>query len=102
MKHVMIRYTLKPDESLDGLKDQIKTFVDGMKAASDNVHYTSYEIPDQERAFVHIGFFPDDDTLKDIQAQPFFGAFGGFLKGRCVDGPSVTWLSPVASTSCGG
>ena len=101
MKHVMIRYTLRDDASIDAVKAAATTFVDGLAAHSDAILYTSYQQGDAGRSFVHVGFFPDEATLKGAQAQPFFGEFAAALKDRAAEGPTVTWLSPVASTHLG-
>ncbi len=98
MKNVMIQYTLANDADLDEVKAGIHRFVRGLRETSARIRYTSYEKNEPDRSFVHIGFFPDEDTVKEAQARPFFGEFSAFLKPRCAEGPGVTWLTPVAST----
>ena len=98
MKHMMIQYKLKEDAAVDDVKKAIRGFIGHLRETSDGIKYSSYEKPDHARSFVHVGFFPDADVLKTVQGQPWFGEFAGFLKERCEEGPSVTWLSPVAST----
>jgi hypothetical protein len=98
MKNVMIQYTLHDDADLDAVKAAITGFVGGLHETSDRIHYTSYEKTEPARSFVHIGYFPDEATVKEAQSRPFFGEFSAFLKQRCAEGPGVTWLSTVAST----
>ena len=98
MKNVMIRYTLNDEASIDDVRAAARVSIDGLKEHSGAILYTSYQVSDTQRSFVHIGMFPDEETLKDAQAKPFFGEFAAVLRGKCAEGPAVTWLSPVAST----
>ena len=98
MKQVMIQYTLKDDADIDDVKTGIGRFVSGLRETSEQIRYTSYEKNEPARSFVHIGYFPDEATVKEAQSRPFFGEFSAFLKERCAEGPGVTWLTTVAST----
>lgn len=101
MKNVMIRYTLKDDTAIDDVKTAVTGFVDAMQQHSGAILYTSYQQSEAPRCFVHVGMFPDPETVKSMQAKPFFGEFSAFLGERCAEGPAVTWLTPVASTHIG-
>jgi hypothetical protein len=97
MKIARIEYTLRDGVDIDEVKAAIATFVAGIRQHDAGHRYTSYQHADAPRQFIHIGAF-DPDRLPDLQAQPFFGQFAGFLRDRCERGPDVTWLAEVAST----
>ena len=97
-KHVCIEYTIKPDVDLDEFKAAIVKFVDGIRAHHPEHRYTSFQLAADPCRFIHVGEMVED-VLPDLQRQPFFLHFTGYLRERCATGPGVTWLSPVASTA---
>jgi len=99
MRVVMIEYTLKPDLDVGDIEPSVQRFVAGLKEhGGDTVRYTSFRKEGDAPRFAHLGIFRDVDRLANTQEQPFFGEFARFLKERCVEGPTVTNLSVVAST----
>lgn len=97
MKIVRIQYTIREGVDLDEVKARIATFVAGIAQHDPGHRYTSHQVTASPREFVHIGAMAADRTA-DLQAQPFFGAFSGYLREHCEKGPDVTWLEEVAST----
>lgn len=97
MNHVRIEYTLRDDVDVDAVKAEIRAFVRAIGDHDPTARYTSFQDARADRHFVHIGQF-DPDRVAELQRQPFFGAFTGFLRERCATGPAVTPLAPVAST----
>lgn len=96
MKHVRISYTIKEDVNLDEVRAKVRSFVGNMKEFAEGLSYTSYHLGD--RSFMHIGYFPDEEALKGLQSQSFFGEFAAFLRERCEEGPAALPLTVVAST----
>lgn len=96
MRTVRIDYTLRDDVDVAEVTAGIAKFVAGLAAHPATRHYTSYQHAAAPRQFTHVGSF--GDGLTDLQAQPFFGEFTGFLRARCEHGPVVTQLAEVAST----
>ncbi|HWM89015.1 MAG TPA: hypothetical protein VNO33_24355 [Kofleriaceae bacterium] len=97
LKIVRIEYAVRPDVDLDELTGAIGEFVAGIHAHDPGHRYTSYQLREDSRRFVHIGEF-DAETLPGLQAEAFFGRFTAFLRERCAAGPEVTALTRVAST----
>ncbi len=97
MKIVRIDYTVRDDVDLDQVKAAIAKFIAGIRAHDASHQYTSFVHVASPRQFTHLGIIAAD-RLADLQAQPFFGDFAGFLRAHCVRGPEVTWLDQVAST----
>ena len=98
MKIAMIRYSLKADVDVDEVIAAVREFVGHIAAHDPSIEYTSFCQDSPERSFTHIGRFPSEEVTKSLQSQEFFGKFAPFLKERCAEGPSVTWLDEVATT----
>ena len=98
MRNVMVSYTLKENERVEDLERIVARFVERIRVTS-GIRYSSYQVQESPRSFVHVGDFDSEDELKGLQAQPFFGEFAQALKPMCEEGPSVTWLRRVASTN---
>jgi hypothetical protein len=99
MKTALIEYLLNESADADEVEREIRAFVDGIASLGAGIHYTSSRKQGRGRAYAHLGTFPSDEALKTMQAAPFFGRFAAFLNPRCAQGPTVTWLEQVASTS---
>jgi hypothetical protein len=96
-KYIRIDYVAKPDVALDELKGAIAEFVAGIRAHHPEHRYTSFQHPSDPFRFIHIGEFVEE-VVPDLQRQPFFLHFTGYLRERCSTGPDVTRLDRVAST----
>jgi quinol monooxygenase YgiN len=96
LRCVRIEYTIRPEVGLDEVKAAITQFVDGIRAHDEGNRYTSYQLADDERRFVHVGEFAED-VVGTLQEQTFFRQFSSFLRERCAEGPTVTTLARVAS-----
>jgi hypothetical protein len=96
-KYIRIDYVVKPDVDLDELKGAIADFVAGIRAHHPEHRYTSFQHPSDPLRFIHIGEVVEE-VLPDLQKQPFFPRFTGYLKEQCSIGPDVTRLALVAST----
>lgn len=95
--HIAVEYTVKDDVDLDEVKALIRGFVADVRSIDIGVHYRSMHRPDS-RSFIHVISVDDPDTLKQLQSQEFFKAFGPQLSSRCAEGPTVTRLQLVAQT----
>lgn len=96
MRTVRIDYTLRDDVDVAEVTANIARFVASLGAHPATRHYTSYQHAAAPRQFTHVGSFTGD--VAELQAQPWFGEFTGFLRARCEHGPVVTQLAEVAST----
>src|SRR5258708_38135424 len=96
-KYMHIDYVVKPDGDLDELKGAIVEFVAGIHPALPEHRYASFQHPSDPLRFIHIGEVVEE-VLPDLQKQPFFLHFPGYLKEQCSIGPDVTRLARVAST----
>jgi hypothetical protein len=91
-KYIRIDYVVKPDVDLDELKGAIADFVAGIRAHHPEHRYTSFQHPSAPLRFIHIGEVVQE-VLTDLQKQPFFLRFTGYLKEQCSIGPDlIAWL----------
>src|SRR6516164_6032955 len=97
-RYIRIDYTVKPDVDLDQLRAAIAEFVAGMEGHHPEHRYTSFQHATDPRRFIHIGEVVED-VLPDLQQQPFFLHFTGYLREHCSSGPDVTRLNKVAMTA---
>jgi len=97
-RYVRIEYTVRPDVDLEELAGAIGEFVAGIAAHHPEHRYTSYRHADDPRRYVHVGELVAD-VVPALQREPFFQRFTAYLRERCVTGPDVTPLQPVASTT---
>src|SRR5882762_11804435 len=97
-KYIRVDYTVKADVDLDNLKAAITEFVAGIRSHHPGHRYTSFQHPADPNRFIHIGEVVEE-VLPDLQKQPFFRHFTGYLRERCSVGPEVTRLDRVASTA---
>jgi YesN/AraC family two-component response regulator len=97
-KYIRIDYIVKPHVDLDELKTALSEFVDGIRSHNPQHRYTSFQHPADRFRFIHIGEVVEE-VLPDLQKQPFFQHFTGYLRERCSVGPEVTRLDRVASTA---
>lgn len=95
-KNVRVDYTVRDDIALDEVTAAIREFVAGIAAHDPDHRYVSYQHATNPRSFTHVGSIAAS-RLADLQAQPFFGAFGAFLRARTERGPEVIWLEEVAT-----
>lgn len=98
MKTVLIEYVLAPTASVADVEREIATFVRGIRDLDVGIRYASHRRQKADRAYVHVGYVPNDDALKALQAAPFFERFASALRPACIEGPRTTWLEVVAST----
>ena len=96
-KYIRIDYVVKPEVALDELKGVIAEFVAGIRTHHPEHRYTSFQHPSDPLRFIHIGEVVEE-VLPDLQKQPFFLRFTGYLREQCSIGPEVTRLDRVAST----
>ena len=62
------------------------------------IRYTSHRRRGTDRAYLHVGYLPDDEASAAIQQAPFFRPFGDYMKTVCTVPPQSTWLDRVSST----
>jgi len=94
-KYVRIEYTIRPDVDLDEVKREITDFIAAIGAHHSEHRYTSFQLEEDPRRFIHIGELVAD-AMPPLQAQPFFRSFADFLRARCIRGPEATRLGRVA------
>jgi hypothetical protein len=97
IRYFRIDYQVKPDTDLEQMKSAIKKFVDGIRAHHPHHRYISCQSTADPRCFTHLGEVVED-VIPDLQKQPFFLQFTGYLRDQCSCGPDATRLSRVAST----
>ena len=98
MKTVVIEYTLTPDADVADVERHIGEFVAGIASLGRGIRYTSHRRRGTDRAYLHVGYIPDEEASQAIQAAPFFRPFGDYMKTVCIKPPQSTWLDRVSST----
>jgi hypothetical protein len=97
MRYVRIAYTIRPDVNLDEAKAAITDFVAAIAAHHPEHRYSSFQLIDNPREFVHLGEFVEE-AVADFQSRPFFQSFSDYLHKQCENSPTATSLTRVAST----
>ena len=98
MKTVLIEYVLKESASTEEVERDIAAFIHGIRDLGVGIRYASHRRQNVERAYAHVGYIPNDEALKALQAAPFFDRFSAALRPRGAEGPRASWLEVVAST----
>ena len=98
MKTILVEYILKESASVEEVEREIAAFVRAIRDLGVGIRYTSHRRQNVERAYAHLGYIPDDEALRTLQAAPFFERFTATLRPSCAEGPRATWLDVVAST----
>jgi hypothetical protein len=97
---VLGKHALDPGASQEEVESKISEFVAGIRDLGVGIQYTSYRKSD--RSYVHVGAFPSEAALRQLQEAPFFPHFGAFLREQCDHKPVATWVESVASTAGAG
>ncbi|MGA7241896.1 MAG: hypothetical protein WBX19_01885 [Terracidiphilus sp.] len=98
MRSVRIAYTVNPEANLEEVKAAIAEFVTAIAAHHPAHRYSSFQVCENPREFVHVGELVEE-VVSDLQSQPFFRSFSHFLHGQCEYPPVATQLTRVASTN---
>jgi quinol monooxygenase YgiN len=98
MKTIVIEYTLSPEADVADVERHIAEFVAGIASLGRGIRYTSHRRRGTDRAYLHVGYFPDEAAADAITAAPFFKPFGEYLRAACSVTPKSTWLDRVSST----
>jgi len=98
MKTVVIEYTLSPNADVADVERHITDFVAGIASLGRGIRYTSHRRRGTDRAYLHVGYLPDDEASAAVQQAPFFRPFGDYMKTVCTVPPKSTWLDRVSST----
>jgi hypothetical protein len=95
VKTVLVRYRTAPAEA-DANEAAVRRVFDELRARGpDEIRYATFRLADGV-TFVHLATHESSGD-SPLTALPAFQAFVGQLKGRCVEPPVVTELSPVDS-----
>lgn len=97
MRCVRISYTASSEVNLDEVKAAITDFVAAIAAHNPAHRYSSFQMRDNPREFIHIGELVEE-AVSDLQSQPFFHTFSQFLHAHCEHPPIASALTRVAST----
>lgn len=97
MPHVLIQYRIKPD--LVGEHEAaVRKFLGAVRKDKDpNAKYESFRLPDGV-SYAHQAWFADEESVKKFQSTKHFEEFAEGLDKRCEDGPTATFLTPIASS----
>jgi hypothetical protein len=96
MKCVRIEYRLRPEVSVDEAKAAIADFVSAIAVHHPDHRYTSFQSIDNPQEFLHVGELVED-TIADLQSQPFFQKFSAYLRSHCDNPPKAKFFKRVAS-----
>ena len=93
MKHVMVRYTVRPDCAEENARLIGRVFEKLHQTAPDGLSYASYRMDDGV-TFVHVASVadPDNNPLRQLSE---FHAFTSTIRDRCEEAPVTTTLHEV-------
>jgi len=94
MRHVMVRYTVKPDQVAHNQELVRAVYEELRESQPDGIRYATFQAEDG-RSFIHIA-----ETEEDHNPLPQLQAFKDFQAGiadRCEIPPVATTLSEVGS-----
>ncbi|MBC8088334.1 MAG: hypothetical protein H7Z40_13780 [Phycisphaerae bacterium] len=93
MKHVMVRYTVRPEAAQENVRLIVRVFDRLRQSAPDGLSYASYRLDDGV-TFVHVATVvdPDNSPLRELSE---FHAFTSTIRDRCDIAPETTTLHEV-------
>jgi hypothetical protein len=94
MRHVMVRYRVKPDRASEN-EALVRAVYEELRASQPaGLRYVTFELEDGV-SFIHIAETEDEhNPLAQVQA---FEAFQAGIRDRCEEPPAVTALTEVGS-----
>ena len=94
MRHVMVRYQVKPDQVGENERLVRAVFTALDRDKPEGVHYSTLKLADGV-GFVHFAVITAaDNPLPKVDA---FREFTATIKDRCVEPPVVTELEPIGA-----
>lgn len=97
MRHVMVRYTTRPDRAEENARLIDAVFESLRRSAPPGLTYASYRL-DDGASFVHVASIanPDQNPLRQLAE---FNTFTAGIKDRCDAPPVTTVLNQVGHYS---
>ena len=96
MRHVMVRYQVKPDKVHDNEQLIRAVFAALERERLEGVRYATFKLADGV-SFVHVAVIATPDGSNPLLGLEEFKQFSGTIKDRCVEPPVTTELEPVGS-----
>jgi hypothetical protein len=98
MGAILIRYNYDGDDA--PWREALETFVSKINADPKLAGRFRYEagVMGDGAQRVHVGHWDSEETLKHLQAQPFFKEFSGKVQGFAGDTLAATRFEPKVST----
>jgi quinol monooxygenase YgiN len=97
MRYIRIVYTVRQEANLEEVKAAITAFVAAIAAHHPEHRYSSFQLIDNPREFIHVGELVEE-AVADFQSRPFFHSFSEYLHEHCENSPKAMSLTRVAST----
>jgi hypothetical protein len=97
MRHVMVRYTTRPDRAEENAQLIEAVFESLRRSAPPGLTYTSYRLEDGA-SFVHVASIANADK-NPLRELAEFNAFTAGIKDRCDAPPVTTVLNQVGQYS---
>lgn len=95
MKHVMVRYTVRPDKAEENVRLISAVFARLHQNAPEGLAYASYRLDDGV-TFVHVASVADTDA-HPLRSLSEFNAFTSTIRERCDVAPVTTTLELIGS-----
>jgi hypothetical protein len=97
MKHVMVKYTTRPDQAEENARLITEVFASLRRTAPAGLTYASYRLDDGV-SFVHIASVDDPDN-NPLPQLAEFKTFVAGVRGRCENPPATSALHEIGSYS---
>ena len=96
MRHVMVRYTVKPDQAARN-EELVRAVYDELhRTKPAGLRYATFRLDDGV-SFVHLASTETEDGTNPLSAVEAFKRFQEGINDRCERGPVVTQLSEIGS-----
>lgn len=96
MKHIIVRYRVKPDRSLENQEYVRKVFAELASSSPAGLRYATFKASDSP-TFFHIATIDTENGENPLFQFEAFKAFTANIRDRCDEPPVTTELEEVGS-----
>jgi quinol monooxygenase YgiN len=96
MKHIIVRYRVKPDRTLENQEYIRKVFAELLSNSPAGLRYASFKASDSP-TFFHIASIETESGENPLSQSEAFKAFTANIRDRCEEPPVTTELEEVGS-----
>ncbi len=96
MKHVIVRYRVKPERGAENEELVRAVYAELHQTRPAGLHYTTFQLDDGV-SFVHLASNDTEDGQSPLSEMQAFERFQENIDDRCEDGPVVSSVREIGS-----